>query len=220
MLDVLIAAAHPSELEGLREALGRSLSARVRDLRVAANTVGVGVPAAALGAMRILREQRPRALVLLGSCGSYTRAPLLTAAVPNTLQLVDAAVLAGQAAFPGPMPVRAQAHRALSAGIAKCAGRGVLRGPLATTSGITTSDALARKIAAKSQCAVENLEGVAVGLACESEGVPFAALLVTTNVVGKHGRKQWLANHAAAAERGAEIVLAWIQKGAPGLPKA
>jgi nucleoside phosphorylase len=219
MLDVLIAAAHPSELKGLRDALGRSLSGRVRGLRVAASTIGVGVPAAAIGTIRALREHEPRALVLLGSCGVYGRAPLLTAAVPETMQLVDAAVIAGRAAFPEPMPVRAKVHRALSAGIVRSAGKGVLRGSLATTAGITTSDGLARRIAQGSGCLVENLEGVAVGLACESERVPFAGLLVVTNVVGKRGREQWFENHGAAAQRGAAIVLEWIERGAPGVPR-
>ena len=220
MVDVLIAAAHPSELIGLRKTLGRSLTARVRGLRVRACAIGVGLPAAAVGGTRALREHTPRALVLLGSCGAYARSPLLTAAVPSTLQLVDAEVIAGRSAFPGAMPVSVKAHRGMSSGLAKCAGRGALRGALATTAGITTSDALAKRIALGSGCAVENLEGVAVGLACQAERVPFAGVLVVTNLVGKSGRADWLRNHAAAAERGAEIVLDWLQRGAAGVPRA
>lgn len=217
MLDVLIAAAHPSELMGLRRPLGRSLAARVRGLRVAASAIGVGMPAAAIGATRALRELRPRALVLLGSCGRFERGPLLTAAVPEVMQLVDAAVSAGRAAFPEAMPVRVSTHRGLSQGLVRCAGDVALRGALATTAGITTSDALARRLARQSGCAVENMEGVAVGLACAAERVPFAGLLVVTNVVGARGRAQWLANREAAAARGAEIVMEWIASGAPGL---
>jgi nucleoside phosphorylase len=100
--------------------------------------------------------------------------------------------------------------------IAKHAGSPV-RGSLATTAGITTSDELARKLA-QSKCATENLEGLAVGLACEKERVAFAALLLVTNQVGEQGREQWLQNHQAAAERGAAILLEWIDAGAAGLP--
>jgi nucleoside phosphorylase len=218
MLDILIAAAHPSELMGLRQILGQSLSRHVRGLRVAASTIGVGIPAAAIGATRLLRDHKPRALILLGSCGTYARAPLLTAAVPDAMQLVDAAVLGNQAAFPAPMPVQVKANRRLRAAIAKCAGPTVLRGNLATTAGITTSNALAQKLAKGSGCVVENLEGVAVGLACDAQHVAFAGIFVVTNVVGKQGRQQWASNHQAAAQRGAQILTDWIESGAPGLP--
>jgi nucleoside phosphorylase len=53
-------------------------------------------------------------------------------------------------------------------------------------------------------------------MACEATKVPFAALLVVTNVVGRNGRQQWLQNHEAAAVRGAEIVMDWLEKEAPG----
>src|SRR5262245_8523927 len=94
-LDVLIAAAHPVELSGLRTAFGRSLATRVRGLHVAARAVGVGLPAASVGSMRMLAELRPRALVLLGSCGVYPSATtrrgqaLLAPAIPELVQLVD-----------------------------------------------------------------------------------------------------------------------------------
>ena len=53
---------------------------------------------------------------------------------------------------------------------------------------------------------------------CAAHAVPFAALLVSTNEVGAQGRAQWLANHQAAAARGAEVLLGWLSRGAPGLP--
>ncbi|HKU43086.1 MAG TPA: hypothetical protein VJR89_33230 [Polyangiales bacterium] len=217
MLDVLIAAAHPSELEGLHAVLGAGLQKRVRGLRVAARAVGVGMPAAAVGTLQVLRDTQARALVLLGSCGVYGHGLLLTAAVPDRLQLVDAAVIAGQAAIPDAMQATARAHRGLSAGLAKAAGK-ALRGTCATTCGITTSDGLARRLARAGAGAVENLEGVAVAMACERERVPFAAVLVVTNVVGRKGRRQWLENRVAAAERGAEILASWLDAGAPGIP--
>ena len=231
-LDLLIAAAHPAELAGLRVAWGRPLSSRVRGLHVAARAIGVGLPAAAVGAARAICELRPRALVLLGSCGVYpsaTRAAgpargaaratsrhLLIPAIPERVQLVDAAVLGGRAAFPGPMPSGARLHRALTRGLARCA-PGALRGTLATTAGITTSNALARRIARETGCETENLEALGVALACEAERVAFAALLVVTNTVGSRGRAQWLEHHAAAAERGARVLTEWLALGAPGL---
>jgi nucleoside phosphorylase len=137
--------------------------------------------------------------------------------IPDEVKLVDAAESSGQAAFPGPMPSRARVHRGLAAGLRRAA-QDPLRGALATTLGITTSNALARRIERASGCHAENLEALAVALACQSERVAFAALLLITNVVGSRGRAQWVEQHTAAADRGAAIVLDWIARGAPGLP--
>jgi len=220
VIDVLIAAAHASELEGLAQAFGSAHTLRVRRLRVRRAEVGVGLLAAAVGTARLLQRQRPRALILLGSCGIYrdaARTPLLTAAIPSALQLMDAATSAGQAAYPEPMPIRAQTHPGLSAALARFGQRPV-RGGLLTTPGITTSDALAKRLARTSGCVVENLEALAVALACQAERVPFSALLSITNVVGRRGRADWAAHRRAAAVRGADHLLAWLARGAPGLP--
>lgn len=217
--DVLILAAHELELAGVRTWLGPSLAGKQHGRWIACESVGVGMPAAAVGTMHALRTTRPRAVVLLGSCGVYAarEARLLSPAVPRVVQLVDAASVARQAALPAPMPVKASAHARLSAGLAR-GSRDAVRGSAATTLGITTSDALARKLARASGCAFENLEALAVALACQREDVPFAALLVVTNVVGRQGRRQWLAHCAAAAERGGHLIERWLARGAPGLP--
>jgi len=144
---------------------------------------------------------------------------LLRPAIPARVQLVDAAVLGGQAAFPGPMPSEAGVDRGLARELARCA-PGALRGTLATTTGITTSNALARRIGRETGCATENLEALGVALACSAARVAFAALLVVTNTVGSRGRADWQAHHAAAAERGARIVTDWLELGAPGLPRS
>jgi nucleoside phosphorylase len=219
-LDVLIAAAHSSELAGLGPAFG---SASVRGLHVDACELGVGMPAACVGAMRCLRDRRPRALILLGSCGVYAgaaaslSAPLLTPMVPETVQLVDLAVATDAAAFPDPMPRTCSFDRALGDGLAGFA-PDALRGALATTLGITTSDEVAQSLERATRCTTENLEALGVALACESERVPFAALLVVTNLVGTRGRQAWREQHGLAAERGGRILLDWLEAGAPGLP--
>lgn len=115
------------------------------------------------------------------------------------------------------MPSSARVNRRLARGLARSAPN-ALRGPLATTAGITTSNALARRIARQTPCEFENLEALGVALACADQRVPFAALLVVTNSVGSKGRAEWLEHHAAAAERGASVVLDWLAKGAPGVP--
>jgi hypothetical protein len=141
----------------------------------------------------------------------------LQIAIPDRVLLADPGVAAGQAAFPEPMPRMAPIDRGLADGLAACTD-GPLRGPLATTLGITTSNELAVRLERSSGCAFENLEALGVALACDAQRVAFAALLPITNQVGEQGRSQWLAHHARAAERGAEVLAKWLEQAAPGLP--
>lgn len=218
--DVLVLAAHAPELVGLRSTLGDSLCGSVASLRVDCATVGVGMPASASGTARVLEAHAPRAVVLLGSCGMYPRRiefRALTPLVASAVRLVDASVLAEHAAFPAPMQLLCEPNRALSEGVAQV-DPSCLRGEVATTLSITTDDGLAQTLGSKSGCAAENLEAYAVALACAARDVPFACLLVATNAVGSQGRTQWQTYQRSAAERAAELLLRWLERGARGLP--
>lgn len=219
--DILILAAHAPELVGLRAALGPGLAGTVSNIRVVCATVGVGLPAAAAGAMRHLRDARPRAVLLLGSCGLYPRrAPFqpLAALIPTGVRLLDGSVLNEKAAFPAPMQLLCEPDRPLCDGLAQ-SDPGALRGEVATTLGITTDDGLARTLGRKSGCAGENLEAFSVALACAARDLPFACVLIATNAVGSEGREQWRKYQRKAAERGAALLLDWIEQGARGLPE-
>jgi len=217
--DLLILAAHAPELLGLRGALGSGLSGVVRGLRVVCATVGVGLPAAGGGTMRHVRDARPRAVLLLGSCGLYPRRgewkPLLPV-IPKGIRLVDPTVLADKAAFPAPMQLLLDADKPLADGLAQVE-PSALRGEVATTLSITTDDQLAGRLGRKSGCCAENLEAFSVALACAARDLPFASLLVSTNAVGSSGREQWSKHQRKAAERGARVVLEWLERGARGL---
>jgi nucleoside phosphorylase len=218
--DLLILAAHAPEFAGLRDALGPTLAGTHAGLRIVCATVGVGLPAAGAGTMRHVRDARPRAVLLLGSCGLYPRKlefrPLLPV-IPRGVRLVDASVLMDKAAFPAPMQLLIEAHGALSDGLAE-SDPATLRGELGTTLSITIDDALAARIARRSGCNSENLEAFAVGLACAARDVPFCALLIATNLVGSQGREQWIKYQRKAAERGARLILDWLARGARGFP--
>jgi nucleoside phosphorylase len=218
--DLLILAAHAPELSGLRGALGPTLAGVVDGLRVVCATVGVGLPVAGGGTMRHVRDARPRAVMLLGSCGLYTRRveyrPLLPV-IPNGIRLVDPSVISAKSAFPAPMQLLIEPDTGLAAGLAK-ADPNALRAEVATTLSITTDDALAARIGRRTQCCAENLEAFSVALACAARDLPFAAVLVSTNAVGSSGREQWSKHQRKAAERGAKLVLKWIVDGARGLP--
>jgi nucleoside phosphorylase len=219
--DVLILAAHAPELLGLRGALGNALAGVVEGLRVVCATVGVGMPVAGSGTMRHVRDARPRAVILLGSCGLYpsrTEFRPLRPVIPKGIRLVDSAALSDKAAFPAPMQLLLEPDPALSNGIAE-GDPNALRTELATTLSITTDDALAARIAKRSGCCAENLEAFSVAIACAARDLPFTAVLVSTNEVGSSGRAQWSKHQRKAAERGAKLLLDWIGRGARGLPK-
>jgi nucleoside phosphorylase len=219
--DVLVLAAHAPELVGLRPTLGPGLRGNIGawNLNVECETVGVGLPASASGTTRQLLALAPRAVVLLGSCGLYPRRidfRPLTPVVATGVRLIDASVLSDQAAFPAPMQLLCEPDRALSEGLAQIDPTS-LRGDVATTLGITTDDALAQSLGSQSGCAAENLEAYSVALACAALDVPFACLLVATNAVGSEGRLQWQKHQRAAAEKAAELLLHWLERGAKGL---
>lgn len=219
-IDVWIAAAHPLELEPFHARLGADPRASVGGRTIETAHVGVGLALAGAGAMRGLLELRPRAVVLIGSCGLYGESTAFQpgqVVIPARVELLDAAELAGEAAFPQPMPRAIDAAADLSEALARC-GHDVLRGTLATTLGITTSDRLAARLAA-SACVAENLEALAVALACRERGVAFATVLGVTNRVGAQGRAQWAQHRTLAASTTTELVLRWLNEGAPGVAR-
>jgi nucleoside phosphorylase len=192
----------------------------IRSLRVVCATVGVGMPAAGAGTMRHLRDAKPRAVVLLGSCGVYPQrgslAPL-EIIVPNSVCLIDATALAGKAAFPEPMQTKLASDPALCHALLSSSPT-AKTGALATTLSITTDDLLASRVGKKSECIGENLEAFSVALACASIGIPFCAVLAVTNTVGSEARAEWAKYRRKAADHSARLLLDWIHKGARGLP--
>lgn len=218
--DLLILAAHAPELVGFRPTLGTTLAGVIRSLRVVCATVGVGMPVAGAGTMRHLREARPRAVLLVGSCGVYPRPgqfPQLSLVVPERIQLMDPGVLSRKSAIPAPMQTVIEPDPMLTHGLASLDPE-THGGTLAATLSITIDDTLATRLGKKSGCQTENLEAFSVGLACAALSVPFASVLAVTNTVGERGREQWSKNQRKAAERSARAVMDWIHRGARGLP--
>jgi len=217
--DLLVLAAHAPELVGLRERLGDGLAGEIGERRVAGRTVGVGMPAAGAGTMRHLAAHKPAAVVLLGSCGHYVAQYAPTdLMMASKLVLVDTSVCTRQAAFPEPMQTEVAPDPVLTEGLLS-ATSGVRRGPVATTLAITTHDGLAQTLGARSGCHVENLEAFSVGLACAALEIPCAVLLGVTNAVGSRGRAQWAQYQRQMAETTAKLLLTWLDRGGPGLPR-
>jgi nucleoside phosphorylase len=218
MTDVLILAAHPPELAGLTALLGDSLRAAAGSVRVAAEAIGIGLPAAAVGAAMAIRIHEPRCVVLVGTCGVYAGrgGELAVGAVVRArrIQLVSTAMVEGRGAFPAPMNVVAETDAGLSAAI----GAAAKAVDVATTLAITTDDTLARRVGETTGCEVEHLEAFAVAAACTAERVPMAAVFGVANRVGSPARDEWRRHHESAGKAATDVVAAWLERGAPGVP--
>jgi len=217
--DLLVVAAYAPELVGFEGLLGATMSAPVGALVVHARPVGIGLVSAATGMAARLADARPRAVVLVGTCGAYPESGLAIGdvVVARKILLVDSAVVDEEAAFPEPMSAEVGTHPAMSAAIAASGGRVA---DVGTTLAVTTSDALAARLGRVSGALVEHLEAFAVTTACAARGVPFACVLGVANAVGSLGREQWRSHHAVAAQAAGSFVARWIQAGAAGVPYA
>jgi nucleoside phosphorylase len=220
-VDVLLLAAHAPEFVGLRAQLGEQLNGFVKGLTVVAKTIGVGMAVAGAGAANRIHQLNPRAVILLGSCGIYPCQDdyrPLDIVVPRSCHLFDPSAAAGKAAFPEPMQTALDTHPPIAAALAAMGGPRARQVRVANTLAITTDDAVARAVQPATGFQAENLEIFPIALACRAADVPFGAVLGVTNMVGSTGRVDWQQFQRDAAVATAEVVLAWLQQGASGLP--
>ena len=218
--DLLILAAHPPDLAGLRGTLGESISGALRGLQISGKTTGIGLVYAAIGAAQRIRQYSPRAIVFIGTCGVYPGLPQYRpndVVISTRVQLLDHAVIAGKSAFQEPMQTALDSHPALVAAMSN-AGPRVHRSGVASPLATTIDDALAGNVPHVQNCQVESLEAFSVATACHAEQIPFVAVLGVTHVVGGNARDDWRNFQRSAVTAAAEAVLAWVHTGAPGLP--
>jgi futalosine hydrolase len=217
--DVLLLAAFAPELEPLAADLGEGLRGRVGVHDVAARTIGIGLPRAAVGAANHIADLRPRTVLAIGTCGAYAVRPgdpplaIGDVVVGRRIRLVDRSVVAGAAQFPGAMSLEIGAHAALAEGLTQAGARPV---DVATTLAIAVDDASAPDGTSpdRGRATVEHLEAFGVGEACASHGVAFAVLFGVANRVGPSAREEWRTHHRAAAAAAVSHVLRWLRASA------
>ena len=218
-VDLLVLAAYAPELTAMRRLLGDQLFGNVSGVVVSCKAVGVGLPNATAGTTMRLLQLRPRAVILVGTCGVYPGATpqMGDAVVARRTVLVDPIEVEKRGAMPDPMA------RALDCNAMIALGLGNGRAPtldVANTLVVTTDDALSVRVGNSCGCAVENLEAFGVANACALQNVPFAAVVGVSNKVGSTGREEWRAHHKPAALAACEVVNRWLTAGAMGLPHA
>jgi futalosine hydrolase len=209
--DVAVFAAFHPELAALRAAFGDTLRGRLANVEVVGQVVGIGLPMAAVGSAMHLAVLRPRAVLLVGTCGAYADSGvgIGEVVVADRVMLVDPSTLRGASQFPEPMSIASDANRGLSGGIAHATGARPV--DVATTLAITVDDPTALEMARATGARVEHLEAHAVATACAARGVPFGAVLGVANIVGSRARDQWRVHHHDAARAAAEAVFVWLR---------
>lgn len=220
-VDLLVFGAHPGALRGLRQHLGERLDGSIRGYRVTAKTVGVGMGVAGGLAAKRVYQLKPRAVVLIGTCGVYAGVPgyqPYDVVVGSTFHLVDVGVLQSLSAFPQPMQTEVRSHPAMSIGIAAAAPRS-RQVAVASTLADTVDDGLSARIPELSGgCEIESLEAFAVAQVCSMAQVPFAAVLGVSHVAGSTGQTDWRNFERQSCLIVADAVTGWIHHNMPGLP--
>jgi nucleoside phosphorylase len=172
--------------------------------RIVARPAGVGLVEAAIGAARAIAEVKPRAVVFVGTAGSYEPRPALGRVVAaRRVKLISTAAVRGDGYLPAVLPSATDTDNGLRGEL------GLPSADVACPLAITSTRAAARRIAEASGCAVENLEVFAVARAAGS--LPFAAVLGIANAVGPAAHQQWRAHAGHAAEAACMALLAWLK---------
>lgn len=193
---VTVVSAWEPELAPLREALD---AAGVASLRL--REVGVGLVDAAARAARLMADERPEAVVFMGTCGALPGSGLAVLDVVCGARTRLACAAGDGVALFGALAEDELGDADL---LARASAAGARPVTVLTTLGVTTRDDLARTLASRGE--VEHLEAHAVARAARLAGVPFACVLAVANPVGMGGREAFRANHHEASARAAQIV--------------
>lgn len=218
-VDVLVVAAHSPHLRGLAETLGERFDGDVQGRRTSAKSVGIGpVSAAASTAKRVFALQ-PRAVIHIGTASAYSDADAFSPndlVVPDRVLFADHGVIAQVSAFPEPMLTVAEATASLTSGLSST-GITTRNAAVASPASQTMTTDMAERIRQHSGAAVENLEAFAIRAACALAEVPYAAVLAVTEVVGPDRLQHRQQYERDATLASAQLVMQWLNTGAPGL---
>jgi purine-nucleoside phosphorylase len=162
--------------------------------------LGVGPVVAAARMARVLAEERPAGVVMIGTAGAYPEGPPIGQAVQaRRMGLADgvAAMALGYTPLP-PAPVRAD-HRLLP-------GLDLPVHDVLTMGAISTDPVLTERLG--DGWDVEHLECFGAAWACHDAGVPFTAVLGIANRVGPDAHAEWLAWRGRAQDAARDAVRA------------
>ncbi len=208
---VLILSAFDPELVSVRRALRR---AEIPLSKVVCVAAGIGAIDAGVGAAHAVAVCRPRLVLFIGTAGSYAAGtPLGSVVIARRVLLASTAVTRGDGYLPDPMVTLVNTDARLRRALLAAGRPAAVAADVATPLAITTSAALARRLAKTTGAGAENLELFAVARAAHPAGVPFGAVLGISNIVGPRAHADWLRHQAPATQVASEVVLAFLSRG-------
>lgn len=165
--------------------------------------VGIGPVVAAATAATVLERHRPRAVILVGTCGAYRGGPAIgTAVVAERVGLAFGVSAMGLGYVPRPPgPISTDSDL-----LDKLIGPRV---SVLTCGAVTTDPTLGDRLA--DGWDVEHLECFGVATACQAAGIPFAAVLGVANEVGPDAHMEWLTYREAAQEAARQAIRALLR---------
>lgn len=166
--------------------------------------VGIGPVVAAARAASILERLAPDRVVLVGTGGSYPGGPPIGTAIAGQMVGLSFGVAAMGLGYvprpPAPVPGDETLLEEL----------GLPRHNVLTSGAVTTDLTLAKRLS--DGWTVEHLEAFGVAVACQQRGVPFAAVLGISNLVGPEAHAQWLTHRDAAQDAARQAVRALLAR--------
>ncbi|MCS6856588.1 MAG: hypothetical protein NZM37_02640 [Sandaracinaceae bacterium] len=218
--DVLLVAASAPDFIGFCGHLGERIEGSLRGLSIRSKLIGFGGIHAASATSRGILATQPRAVIFVGTAGLYpgpVSAEPCEVVVATEVVTIDVGVLHGHAEWPFGVHRNLKAHPAIVGGFLS------VRPHLKTMrvgspAAFTRNDGLARLIASQGNVELENTEAYGVALAAASSSCPFACVLGISHLVGSTAHIDQPRFHRGAVERVAELVIAWLELAAPGLP--
>ena len=159
---------------------------------------GVGPTSAGVSAAAALARRPASAVISLGIAGAYPDSGVgLLETVLSTRSILagegrsEPDAFAGLAAMGfGPFEGADWADTSPEL-VGRLSAQSRHRGPIATVSAVSGTDALALLLQSRTGAVAEAMEGAAVHLACRRAGVPFAEIRVVSNMVGDRDRHPW-----------------------------
>jgi futalosine hydrolase len=174
---------------------------------------GVGKACAAGGVARVLDVTRHGAAVSVGVAGGYPPRELGAVVVATACVLADEGVVSAQGfqdiAALGFGPTSEGVSIPVPAALADAlAVPGAVRGPVATVSTCSGTDALAEELQRRTGAVAEAMEGAAVAVAGSRLGVPVGEVRVVSNTTGDRARQVW--KLAEALEGLSGVIGSWL----------
>jgi purine-nucleoside phosphorylase len=161
-----------------------------------------------VNAARIIEQQEPEAVVMLGTGGAYPGGPPTgVAIVAKKLGLSYGVASMGLGYVPrAPEPIEVDPRL--------YAGLGLAAHNVLTVGAVTTNEQLAGRLCDGWE--VEHLEAYSVAFACQQRDIPFIVVLGIANNVGPLAHSEWLTNRNAAQKAARDAIFPILQVGRLG----